>query len=303
MARPTKDGIDYFSFDVDFFSDPKVRILKARFGADGLILFITLLTDIYREGYYLTWDEDTEYIVASELNMSIEKVRQVLKFLLERSLLNSTLFQSDTILTSAGIQKRYQEAVKSRATKNPITIEKYWVLNREETKSWLKVTHFDDCSEKSNSYSENNGSYSAELVHKVKKSKVKESKGNHYVEGEGVSGQDSVIDYFEKSLGRKAYKTEKEIINQWLNDELEENLVKAVIDEAILQGVPKIKYMQGIMKNLATESIKTLHQFKSRSKKPGRGSFGGFTQREYSEDEINALYETFSEEELGKDEA
>ena len=38
MARPQKEGLAYFSLDVDFFSDRKVKILKGRFGADGTLL-------------------------------------------------------------------------------------------------------------------------------------------------------------------------------------------------------------------------------------------------------------------------
>ena len=40
MARPRKDGIDYFPFDTDFFSDKKIRILKSRFGADAILVYI-----------------------------------------------------------------------------------------------------------------------------------------------------------------------------------------------------------------------------------------------------------------------
>ena len=32
MARPRKQGIDYFPFDVDFFEDDKVALIEAEFG-------------------------------------------------------------------------------------------------------------------------------------------------------------------------------------------------------------------------------------------------------------------------------
>lgn len=177
MARPIKKGLDYFPFDVGFFSDKKIKILKSRYGADGIVIYQYLLCEIYKEnGYYLIVDDDFEYIISDDLNMESNKVKQVLNFLLERSLFDNKLFQSDKVLTSAGIQKRYQEAVKVRASKKPIVIEKYWLLNEEETAAYVKVTHFEGKSEKNDNKSEKNNSLSLEKVHKEKKSKVKESK-------------------------------------------------------------------------------------------------------------------------------
>ena len=43
LARPRKDGLDYFPLDVDLFEDDKIKILKARYGADG----ITYLPPLY----------------------------------------------------------------------------------------------------------------------------------------------------------------------------------------------------------------------------------------------------------------
>lgn len=36
MSRPQKKGLDYFPFDVDFFDDKKIKVLKGRYGADGV---------------------------------------------------------------------------------------------------------------------------------------------------------------------------------------------------------------------------------------------------------------------------
>ena len=127
MARPRKEGMAYFSFDVDFFSNKKIKILKARYGSDGITIFLYLLCEIYKNGYYLKIDDDFEFIISDDLNMDCNKVKQVLNFLLERSLFDNKLFQSDKVLTSAGIQKRFQLAVKSRASKNPITIKDFWI--------------------------------------------------------------------------------------------------------------------------------------------------------------------------------
>lgn len=177
MARPIKKGLEYFPFDVGFFSDKKVKILKSRYGADGIVIYQYLLCEIYKEnGYFLIVDEDFEYIISDDLNMESNKVKQVLNFLLERSLFDSTLFQSDKVLTSAGIQKRYQEAVKTRASKKAIIVGKYWLLKEEETASYIKVTLFENKSENNCGKSEINSSLSVEKIHKEKESKVNKNK-------------------------------------------------------------------------------------------------------------------------------
>lgn len=173
MARQKKQGIDYFSLDCDFFSDRKIKILKSRYGADGITIFIYLLCEIYRNGYYIIVDDDFYYIVSDDLNMNSDKVKQVLTFLLERSMFDKQLFQSDAVLTSAGIQKRFQLAVKTRAKKNPIKVDRFWLLNEEETEPFIKVTHFEDNSENNTDNSKKNNDNSRE---ESLKSKVKESK-------------------------------------------------------------------------------------------------------------------------------
>ena len=142
MARRKQEGNRFFRLDVDFFSDKKVKILKARYGADGVTLYLYILCEIYKAGYYLKIDEDFEFIVSDDLSMDSNKVKQVLNFLLERSLFDNTLFQSDKVLTSAGIQKRFQLAVKERARKNPIEVGRYWLLEKKATEPFIKCTLF-----------------------------------------------------------------------------------------------------------------------------------------------------------------
>ena len=171
MARTQKKGLDYFPFDVDFFSDKKIKILKSRYGVDGITLYLYLLCEIYKNGYYIILDEDWEFVISDDLGMSNEKVKQVLRFLLERSMFDNTLFQSDNVITSTRIQKSFQGAVKARASKvNIEVIDKYWILTSEETASYIKVTHFKNNSEKNDNKSEKND---------TKKSKVKKSKVNN----------------------------------------------------------------------------------------------------------------------------
>lgn len=175
MGRPRKTGIDYFPFDVDFFSDKKIKILKSRFGVDGITVYLYLLCEIYRNGYYIEYDDDYTYIIADDLGMSGEKVKQVLSYLLERSLLTSILLLPVTVITSHGIQCRFQEAVKGRAAKSGVEVDKQiWLLNEQETLPFIKYTQNSVFSENNGSFSEKNQSKSE--IYAIKESKVNKSK-------------------------------------------------------------------------------------------------------------------------------
>lgn len=128
MARSLKSGFDYFPLDTDFFSDRKIKILRARYGADGITVYLYLLCEIYKSGFFVKYDSDFEYIIADDLNMSADKIKQIISFLCERSLLDSTLLTSDTVMTSCGIQKRYLEMAKKRTSKVAPEHALYWLL-------------------------------------------------------------------------------------------------------------------------------------------------------------------------------
>lgn len=174
MARRRQEGNLFFRLDVDFFSDKKIKILKARYGTDGITLYLYLLCEIYKTGYYLKVDEDFEFIISDDLNMDCNKVKQVLNFLLERSLFDNKLFQSDKVLTSAGIQRRYQGMVKARAIKTPIQVEGFWLLPEDETEPFIKVNPFLNNSENNHNNSRKNDDNSEK-----KETKEKERKGEY----------------------------------------------------------------------------------------------------------------------------
>ena len=178
MARPRLKGLLYFPFDIDFFEDNKIRILKARYKSDGVLIYLFLLCEIYRQGYYIKVDDDFEYIISDELGIDHNKVKQVLNFLLKRSLFDNTLFSLDKVLTSAGIQRRYQLGIKERMRKSrtPLEVGRYWLLNEEDTEPFIKCTLFEDNSGKYKGFSWKNSLNSEK--NDTKKSKVNNKNNN-----------------------------------------------------------------------------------------------------------------------------
>lgn len=115
MARPMKDGISYFSFDVDFLNDIKVRKIKRQFGNDGIVVVISLLANIYRDrGYYMTWDDDTAFVLGDEVDVDEEVVMQIVNKALEVGMFDQEMYDKHRILTSRGIQKRFLKAAERR---------------------------------------------------------------------------------------------------------------------------------------------------------------------------------------------
>ena len=104
-----KKGIDYFPLDVDFFEDEKIQFVSARFGIKGEVCAIRLLTRIYRNGYFVKWDEDSSYLFAKVAGKEFTPglVNEVVKELIKRGFFDETLFDSLGILTSHGIQERF----------------------------------------------------------------------------------------------------------------------------------------------------------------------------------------------------
>lgn len=108
MARPKKIGLDYFPFDVDFFDDDKISAVFVQYGIKGEIAAIKLLCAIYRNGYFIEWRDTVRIKMLKELpGISESLLDDIVKGLLKWGFFDKSLFESDAILTSRGIQRRY----------------------------------------------------------------------------------------------------------------------------------------------------------------------------------------------------
>lgn len=187
MARPRKENLDYFPLDADFFTDTKIKILKAKYGADGIAVYLYILCEIYHDkGYYVECDEDFVLVMSDYFHFSEGKTMQILNYLFNRSLLECILVESVKVITAKSVQRRYQAAKKASIKKEKgifardvIVDERIWLLKKEETESLIKVQPFGILPEKNDSLPEENDNKPVEKSlkeSKVKESKVKESK-------------------------------------------------------------------------------------------------------------------------------
>jgi len=115
MARPLKQGIDYYPVEVDFLKDLKVRKITRACGPVAPVVLISLLSNIYRDyGYYVVWDKDMPFLIADDVGISEGAVEEVVKKALQVGFFEDRLFEEFSILTSHGIQKRFLKASERR---------------------------------------------------------------------------------------------------------------------------------------------------------------------------------------------
>lgn len=134
MSRPIKEGLYYFPFDIDFFDDPKVLFVENKYGEKGELIVVKLLSWIYRNGYYTKWNEEFSLLFAKRNFTSIKStfINDVVSELLKRGFFNESIFKSFGILTSKGIQERWQRVIDKSKRKASIK-SNYNLINSAET--------------------------------------------------------------------------------------------------------------------------------------------------------------------------
>lgn len=140
MARPKVYGIDYFTFNVSFFDDPKILFVHDRFEEKGELIAVKLLCWIYKnDGYYINWNDEMAMLFAKRAfgrNIKYSLVNDVVSELIKREFFNRQMFEKFKILTSSGIQKRWLEATKRRT----VEIEKRYYCIQDDTESTVNDT-------------------------------------------------------------------------------------------------------------------------------------------------------------------
>lgn len=270
MARQKQDGLHYFSFDTDFFyADKRIKRLHSRYGNNGLILYIYLLTEIYRKGYYIRWDEDL-IDDAMGLNLTEGFIKQVMTFFIDRGLIVKMEIKTpnnpDTIITSPGIQRRYQEAAKS-LRRDVFVDADIWLLDESETAAFIKFTQKEPkYGKKGNKYRKNDD--------KSGKNDTKEIKGNKtnnlYDDGDArVRVREITSSLVKKYWGREATDAECDIARGFLiqvsNHTVDiskdnEDLFRYAFECSVSANSMNWKYIQGVIQRLKARGIRNLEQ-------------------------------------------
>ncbi|HHX0206155.1 TPA: Lin1244/Lin1753 domain-containing protein [Enterococcus faecalis] len=257
MARPLKQGIDYFSLSVDFLRDIKVRKIKRACGPHAVEILLCLLGNIYREtGYYIGWDEDTMFLVADEVGAKEGLVEETVNKAIQVGFFNQEKFNNYKILTSSGIQKRYLEATKKR---KEVVISDIYLVN-------------DTLKEKETLVNGANNTQS-----KVKESKVNKSKVNKKETESSInpSSPETSVEkaFFEEPLGEEKLTELIRYYSQNVSPATPVNITDLQYDLADFDGDLELlkeavnicarnnerrySYFAGILKNWRANGVKT----------------------------------------------
>ena len=112
----TYDGINYFPIGVNFMEENAMEVIEAKYGIKGPAIVLKLMCKIYKEGYYIRWDEEQCLIFANKAGREVqaEEVKGIIKILFIKGILDENSYRENGILTSESIQKVWLEATKRR---------------------------------------------------------------------------------------------------------------------------------------------------------------------------------------------
>ncbi|WP_291095532.1 MULTISPECIES: DUF4373 domain-containing protein [unclassified Empedobacter] len=168
MARLRKIGLEYFPLDVSFFENEKIEALSGEFGIKGEITVIKLFCEIYKNGYYLEWNDLQKMKLLKRLpGINVTLLQQILNRLLKWGIFNEEIFLQYGVITSKNIQKQFIDSTKRRKDNS---INEYALIN----------VYINDTS--TNINVDINTTSSGQSVNKSTQRKVKESKVNNTTE-------------------------------------------------------------------------------------------------------------------------
>ena len=251
MARPRKDGLDYFPLDL------KIKKIIRAYGAQAVAVVMSVLTTIYRDnGYFANYDEDLIFIIADELKLEDGYVKDVIEKLIEVEFLSKEQKEKNNILTSIGIQERYLKVCERRVKKKLNAT--YNLINDSsnelpQTESTPKESF---CKQKPHSTGVNDDDNPQSKVKESKVNKSKEKVNKTTSSGEQTD-LEKLLEIYQENFG---------VANSIVQIELQntlETFEKELIIESFKLSVGKDKpfsYMRGIWNKWKDNGITTLEQ-------------------------------------------
>lgn len=243
MARPLKDGVDYFPLDVS--SDRKFQLIEAKFGIIGFGIIIRLYQAIYADnGYYINWDDDIALITAAQnsagkCQISLDDINAIVTEAVNRDIFDKNMYEKYGILTSHGIQKRYMEAVKRRSV---VEMKKqYLLLDVSELPINVNINGI-------------NVNINDENVYSNPQSKVNKSKVNKNIVNNSKESAAPIDDNFavavktyEDNIGVITTVIGEKIMN-WL-ESVDVSLIEYAIEQAVVNNKRRWNYAEAIIKS------------------------------------------------------
>jgi len=180
--RTLKEGLEFFPLDIDYFDDSKILLIESKFGLAGSIVATRLLCTIYRQGYYMTWNDGEALALARRVGngVTFEVINEIVNGLLKCDFFDQPMFEGFGILTSHGIQTRWKKIITDCNRKSRIKSD--FNLLIEDQKSDFKPQKSEERTQS-----------------KVKEIKVEESKVQESITAEAYDIIPKILKYFSAS--------------------------------------------------------------------------------------------------------
>ena len=230
MARPIKQGLDYYPLDVGFLQDVKIRRIIRACGIQSIPVLISLLANIYRnDGYFLRWSPDMSFLIADELGVSEGAVTATVDKAVQVDFFNANMYECYGVLTSEGIQSRFFEAASRR--REVRYDARFLLINVNVYKNLVNADN-------------NPVNVDDNPQSKVKKSKVKESKE----EGEErtSAAADEIMGYYSSNIHPVSSPVEKDKLIPLVETHGDAFVHKA-IERAVVRNKRSLAYITGIL--------------------------------------------------------
>lgn len=230
MARPIKQGLDYYPLDVGFLQDVKIRRIMRACGIQSIPVLISLLANIYRnDGYFLRWSPDMSFLIADELGVSEGAVTATVDKAVQVDFFNANMYECYGVLTSEGIQSRFFEAASRR--REVRYDARFLLINVNVYKNLVNVDN-------------NPVNVDDNPQSKVKESKVKESKE----EGEErtSAAADEIMGYYSSNIHPVSSPVEKDKLIALVETHGDAFVHKA-IERAVVRNKRSLAYITGIL--------------------------------------------------------
>lgn len=259
MPRPIKNGVDYFPLDVHL--DEKFELIEAEFGLTGFAVVVKLLQRIYgQDGYYCEWNDEVALLFGKRIGLGGSAVSEIVSASIRRGLFDQTLYDRYQILTSAGIQKRYFEAVARRKVVN---VEAAYLL--VEVTQVPENVHINRVNVDINPENVCNNPQTKE--NKTKGKKIKEKNDDNARDG-------GLIAYLTSNLTHMSAGNMEEL-REMMADGMTDELVRYAVDIACGRNIRTWAYVRGILDKWICGEIYTLAAAKEESRRKsdakGRG--------------------------------
>lgn len=259
MARPNKEGLDYFPLDIDIFEDEKIEAIAGEFGIKGELAVIKLLCAVYKKGYFIVWNDLTKATLLKRLpGVSKELLDQIVARLVAWEFFNEDLFNSAKVLTSENIQAVYFEAIKRRKSPKPTK----YVINADINPQGAGVN--DDINPQS---------------------KGNETKGNEIKQKQTIEPAEYAMTIYQvletNGFGNPYAEPINTDLREWIEKLTTKGLSAEQIDQWLIAGVYVAlrknrkfwNFVDGVLRNWDNDAVYTLDAIegeKARRKKPER---------------------------------